>query len=147
MTDEEFANEFVEFCRTWKRMCDKRYSDGIVECDQCELRMARTGDNNRTLCGVLADLFAQRFRFTDTDISRAIAIVQQWGKENPPKTYLDDYFEKFPYARKNEHGTPRVCVSDIYGNKKIDCIMYDTDGGGYDCDSCWRCPMPEENAS
>ena len=35
-------------------------------------------------------------------------IVDEWVKEHPIKTYLQDFFEKFPNAPKEEKGTRTI---------------------------------------
>lgn len=48
----------------------------------------------------------------------AIAIVQKWSDEHPPKTYRDDFFEKFPGAVKDKDGYPLFAPDYIY-NKDL----------------------------
>lgn len=66
----------------------------------------------------------------------AIEIVYNWGKDHPVKTMMQDFFEKFPNAPKNDDGTPQCCpkncgyteedyCGDLYGN----CLM------------CWSRPI------
>lgn len=64
-------------------------------------------------------------------------IVDKWVDEHPVKTYAQDFFEKFPNARKNDSGIPNVCVKHVYGNLDMRCCSC--------CRECWNQEM-EENA-
>lgn len=76
---------------------------------------------------------------------KAIAIVQKWSDEHPPKTYLSEFLKTYPNAKLRNDGTPKgVCPYNL-GLKDIDdCDKYQT------CVECWNQPMPikdgEENA-
>ena len=48
-------------------------------------------------------------------------IVDNWVKEHPAKTYMQDFFEKFPNAPKEKNGTPKICIKNIYNNLDINC--------------------------
>lgn len=63
-------------------------------------------------------------------------IVDKWVKEHPIKTYAMDFFEKFPNARKNDIGTPTICVKCVYGELSRDCARLD-------CNECWNQEMKE----
>ena len=63
-------------------------------------------------------------------------IVDKWISEHPVKTYVMDFFEKFPNAPKDDDGTPSRCWQDTYGDGQY-C--------GYDgkCTDCWNREMEE----
>lgn len=67
-------------------------------------------------------------------------IVDKWASEHPVKTYLQDFFEKFPNAPKGRNRIPIACWNHIYGDG-----IY---GGGNDCVGdcikCWNQEMKEE---
>lgn len=67
---------------------------------------------------------------------RILEVVQNWHDNNPLRTYKEDFFEKFPNAKKYDDGTPMACRNDIYGNVK-DC-------SGRCCDVCWNEPMEDK---
>ena len=69
-------------------------------------------------------------------------IVDEWAKEHPVKTYMQDFFEKFPNAPKEDDGTPMPCILDIYGNLDIDCSK--NDHNEIDCVDCWNREMKGE---
>ena len=62
-------------------------------------------------------------------------IVDNWLKEHPAKTYMQDFFEKFPNAMKATNGRPGFCRGFIYG-REPEC----PDGG---CAECWNQEMKE----
>lgn len=63
-------------------------------------------------------------------------IVDKWVKERPVKTYVQDFFEKFPNARKNDSGIPNVCVKHVYGSLDMKCCN--------SCGDCWNQEMKGE---
>lgn len=66
-------------------------------------------------------------------------IVDKWVKEHPAKTYMQDFFEKFPNAPKNDDGIPTPCIKHIYANKQFkECLE-----GKVDCLECWNQEMEE----
>lgn len=63
-------------------------------------------------------------------------IVDKWVKEHPAKTYMQDFFEKFPKAIKVAYGRPNICRGLIYGY-----VPKCPDGG---CNECWNQEMKGE---
>lgn len=49
------------------------------------------------------------------DIEYAIENLHKWSRENPRKTYAQDFFEKFPEAKPDKEGVPRMCRVNCYG--------------------------------
>ena len=48
--------------------------------------------------------------FISHEPERAVEILQKWSDENPVKTRLDDFTEKYPnYFREPKDDTPNVC--------------------------------------
>ena len=78
-------------------------------------------------------------RICAEDVKTAIEIVQKWSNEHPKKTYVQDFFEKFPKARSNSDGTLFVCRERIYGGE---CPVLECD----ECwnKECWNEPMEDE---
>lgn len=83
------------------RMCKE------TKCKDCPLSGGTVDD-----CWV----FTLPDSYPDEDID---AIVDKWVSEHPVKTYLQDFFEKFPNAMKEESGEPIPCIgticSELYG--------------------------------
>lgn len=96
-----------------KRMCDT-YKD----CHECPLNDTCGGDS----VSALPD--------------NADEIIDKWVSEHPIKTYLQDFFEKFPNARRNSEGVPEVCPQPIYPELANECLN--------NCFDCWTQEMKEE---
>ncbi len=73
--------------------------------------------------------------YPDEDID---AIVDEWASEHPIKTYMQDFFEKFPNTPKDVDGTPNVCPYQIYPERVADYICYEK------CSECWNQEMKEK---
>ena len=56
-----------------------------------------------------------------------------------PKTYKEDFLEKFPNAAKNEYGTLCSCRALIYDGSLF------CNNRGLNCEKCWNQIMEEEN--
>ena len=98
-----------------KRMCDS-----YKKCDDCPLGYTRCGDSISAL------------------YDNADEIVDEWVKEHPIKTYLQDFLEKFPNAPKGKKGTPKICPHQIYPeiNANYRCCE--------NCLKCWSQEMKEK---
>lgn len=70
-------------------------------------------------------------------------IVDKWIEEHPVKTFLQDFFKKYPYGKTGEKGIPItrgtiVCRKELYSDE-LPCIW--SCGG---CTKCWHQEMKEE---
>ena len=63
-------------------------------------------------------------------------IVDKWVLEHPVKTYMQDFFEKFPNAPRKEKVTPKICPQYIYPELANDCCGK--------CLECWNREMKEK---
>lgn len=70
--------------------------------------------------------------------NNADEIVDEWASEHPIKTYLQDFFEKFPNAPRGAEGSPKICPHQIYPEIDVDCRCPE------DCLKCWNQEMKEE---
>lgn len=93
-----------------------------ISCNHCPL--SRFNNDEEMLC-------------TELELSRpekAIAIIQKWSDEHPPKTYLSELLKHYPNTPLDDNGTPEsVCPYDL-GLKDID----NCDKG---CVECWNQPV------
>lgn len=116
----------TEFFSEVKRLCDSRVAcEGTEHNEQCPFfKYCR-------LNGLSA-----------TEIEKAVDVLQEWSNEHPKKTYVQDFFEKFPNAPKDrltKREYPGACRNLIYGGgcpkieSRIDC-----------CYECWNEPMGEQ---
>ena len=96
-----------------KRMCDT-YKD----CHECPL--------NDTCCDGSVSALPDS----------ADEIVDEWASEHPVKTYTQDFFEKFPNAKKYR-GIPVTCIRKIHPELGDECH-------GNNCLDCWNREMEEK---
>jgi hypothetical protein len=76
--------------------------------------------------------------FLDKNIDEQIKLLTKWAEENPPKTYLDDFNERFP-NRKNPNSIDCIgCPQAIY-HGQIFKKDYECDKD--DCEACWGKPF------
>lgn len=79
---------------------------------------------------------------------KVISCVQKWSNKHPlpkQKTYADDFFEKYPNAKRHENGRPLVYRCDVYGcecnyKKAPEVIYWRGKQGIDDCLMCWNEP-------
>lgn len=113
----------MEFLSEWQRMCDT-----VKICMRCDIPVD-------SITGASCIQFVRKYRET------AIRIVQKWSDEHPlpkPKTYADDFFEKFPKAQKDcDDGLPVFKRCDAYGNCDHKYCLHDRN-------KCWNEPYPEQ---
>jgi hypothetical protein len=65
-------------------------------------------------------------------------IVDKWVEEHPVKTYMQDFFEKFPNAPKDVDGAPKICPEQIYPEIDLKHRCYEK------CSKCWNREMKTE---
>lgn len=70
----------------------------------------------------------------DDDPEKAVEIVEKWSAENPEKTILQDFLEKYPDAPVYTEGQPRLCPQ-VLGYFEGVCT------GDVSCKSCWNRPL------
>lgn len=99
--------------KDYKRMC-KYYKELIVGCFRCPLP-----------CDCDPEDFPDNID----------EIVDKWVSEHPPKTYAQDFFEKFPTALRDSDGLPKVCWEYVYGDGKY------CDSAA--CTECWNRQMKD----
>lgn len=69
------------------------------------------------------------------NMEEVVQIVEQWSKEHPQKTRLDDFKEKYPNALMYIDGTPKVCCLSL---------GYVCNCGKTTCEECWSTPLEEK---
>ena len=112
------CNKTIDYLAERKRMCDAH-----DECEHCPLDDCCSG-------------IALRVK----NSKQAIEIVQKWSDEHPRKTYLQDFFEKFPKAELDSDGTPFACRKKLYGGVRPNDKRCDRREA---CKNCWNEPMEE----
>ena len=72
---------------------------------------------------------------------KAIAIVQKWSNEHPPKTYLSEFLKNYPNALLNDTGLPKgVCLYNLGLMSLADCKK------DRNCVECWNQPIEESES-
>lgn len=71
---------------------------------------------------------------------KAIAIVQKWSDEHPPKTYLSEFLKNYPNAPLGDDGTPNFCPYRL-GLMSIDDCRND-----HNCVKCWNQAVEESES-
>ena len=88
-----------------------------------------------TVEGVLPP--SQEVSFECSTTKDEIDKIIQWSKDNPRKTRLRDFLEKYPNAETLKNGTPKICASLLgYCEKCAICGDYSRN-----CDACWDEPV------
>lgn len=116
--------DVYEFFKEYARMF-RKYHKGVVMENMC---ITVEGIDSIT-----KELLLDSISTTKDSIDKII----QWSKDNPRKTRLQDFLEKYPNAATFESGTPKVCASAL-GYCEHCMIGYD---GDRDCDACWNEPI------
>lgn len=114
----------VEFMKEYNRMCD---IDG--SCGACDYRnelinqIKFIGEFERETCLML----------TMENPEFSVEYVEQWSKEHPKKTRLQDLLKKYPNTPLNIYGTPDFCPGSIGMVKCDNCTMTHRE--------CWDQPL------
>lgn len=121
--------DMLKFFKERKRMCDTNFNK-IHHCSACDGYIEK-------MCAVDID---SNFNYDKQFIIDAIQIVEKWSQENPEKTILQDFLEKYPNAPLNEAGIPDdVCPFMLgYKKSKEKCVPDE-----YFCKKCWNRPLEE----
>lgn len=110
----------IEFIKERNRMCDFYKCCKIEGCPAENLS-----------CGSLEEIAIQGFKL--------IGDVEQWSREHPQKTMLQDFLEKFPNAILGETTKlPNFCPIHL-GYEKSNSNVCDK----YTCFECWNRPLED----
>lgn len=69
-------------------------------------------------------------------LNTCVERVEQWSKEHPQKTRLQDFMEKYPNAMMCNDDSPKVCC------KHLGYIMSCPENRN--CKECWNAPLEED---
>lgn len=105
----------VNFIKEYSRMCNK-YDD----CQGCPL------DDKG--CDIT---------YEQVNANHIANTVEKWAKENPQKTMMQDFFNRFPNAPKDIDGNPVTCPYSCGYVVVNDCEKYNN------CYDCWNRPIEE----
>lgn len=107
----------------------------------CTLRTRCVADEaNEEQCPLLGRCENALTKICIEDATKLVEIVQKWSDEHPKKTYVQDFFEKFPDAQSYSDGSPVICRKIIYGRIRPPFENCSYIGA---CYKCWNEPMEE----
>lgn len=109
------CNKTINFLAEVKRLCDSRTA-------------CTANATNKEQCPLFAfcDLLP-----SEICAEKAVEVLQKWSDEHPKKTYIQDFFEKFPGASRD--ALILACRKVIYGGECPET----------ECEECWNEPMEE----
>lgn len=94
-----------------------------IRCEECPLSRVNNKSKEQYGC----------YDFINKHTERAVEIMQKWSDENPVKTRLDDFTEKYPnYFREPKDDTPNVCCRYLGYIDKCPLTK---------CSKCWDMPL------
>lgn len=103
-----------------------KYGICKLDCSDCPLSISNNGT------GISCSHFETGYP------EEAIAIMQKWSDEHPPKTYLSEFLKNYPNAPLGDGGTPTgICPYELGLMGVDDCRK---DGN---CVKCWNQPIEE----
>lgn len=116
----------VEFFRARDEMCKKSY-DKNKECLLCDAY-----EDGTDCCIVDVKILNEN---SEQSFKEAVEVVENWVKSNPKRTRLQDFLEKFPNAKINEHGFPKDTCCMCLGYCESCDKAYPSET---DCYFCWK---------
>ena len=87
-------------------------------------------------CPREAELTCEIIDLSPEGIKKLVRDVEQWSKEHPLSTRLQDFKKKYPNAQMCESGLPSACCMSLGYCKSCD----DPEN---DCEACWNMPVEE----
>lgn len=106
--------DVLKFMKERRRMCD--YYSRCFECP-------RADEPN---CNIE--------EMSDEELENFVNTVEQWSKEHPQKTRLQDFLEKYPNAYICESGLPSACCNSLG-------YCDGCDDAKNNCEVCWNMPV------
>lgn len=110
----------IKYLKEQERMCETHQ----VNCDECPFIESYDGE----------DVKCDEFPFTHP--RRAVELVEKWSAENPPKTILQGFLEKYPNVQLNGYGCPSFCPSLLGYDRNKSCLPDEMR-----CPACWNRPL------
>ena len=109
--------DVLKFMKERRRMCD--YYSRCFKCPRAD------GPN----CNIE--------EMSDEDLENFVNTVEQWSKEHPQKTRLQDFLEKYPNAQLRDDGLPYSCCEALGHGE---CCKQTSNP----CFDCWNVPVEED---
>lgn len=110
-----------------KRRMTKRAENGLCKlgCSNCPL--CSINNNKGQSCTAFEMLYPEK----------AIAVVQKWSDEHPPKTYLSEFLKHYPNVKLRDDGTPKYICPRYLG-------LAENHTCNDNCVRCWNQPVEVE---
>ena len=121
--------EYVKAMEIREKMCMHNLKNSCAECPFDTIR-----NDKNTSC----------ISFILKHPAESEAILTKWDAENPVKTFMTDFFEKFPNAPTRTSGAPRTCPHEC-GYVTVEKGRRVCDYVKDDCLECWSRPLQEES--
>ena len=112
----------IEFVKEYKRII-KKYCPTTDEANCCPC------PDNCPLYGQVCVIDLSHIDYIS--IQQLVNTVERWSKENPKKTMLQDFFERFPDAPRDRNGAPKCCPYECGYIDNNKCF-------GANCFLCWN---------
>ena len=109
----------VKYLKEKQRMCEK-----YIDCLDCPLDEVKS--KHHITC-----IMTEK-----THSEEAVEIVEKWSAENPQKTILMDFLEKYPNVQLNDYGCPSFCPSLLGYDRNKSCLPDEMR-----CPACWSRPL------
>lgn len=116
------CSKTINFLMAQKRLCS---SQGY-----CQQR------NKNDNCPLYAFCNRSPNNYSVAKVKEAIETTQKWIAEHPEKTYAQDFLEKFPKAKPDANGVPRICRIRCYGGSCQQSAIFGA--GQKSCKDCWN---------
>lgn len=117
----------VKFLKEVKRMCSS------IDCSDCPISPI----NNSTGLSCWA--------FSKSSPQTAVSIIEEWSQENPAKTRLQDFLEKYPRSMVNGNGFPLFLpyMVGYCGDTDEMACGYCRRSDSKHPEKCWNMPLEE----
>ena len=102
------------------------------------VRMHESYDGNCGGCLIFEERAKKKltcYGYILTHSEKAVEIIEAWAKENPERTYMMDFAENYPQAKRDRDGLPCFCVQELGYIKSCPDIALKP------CEECWNQPM------
>ena len=118
----------VRYLKERMRMC---HSFGNTSCGGCPIYAER----GILTCTQFQNIFPKQI----------VEIVKKWSAEQPKKTLLQDFLEKYPKAELIHNKFPEICPYSLGYAENSQCVL-DTEERfcSEECEECWNRPLEEE---
>lgn len=114
----------LKFMKEYRRMCN--YYPRCFECP-------RADEPN---CNIE--------EMSDEELENFVNTVEQWSKEHPQRTRLQDFLEKYPDAEVLPDGQPVICCARL-GYREYCGKSFDDNHKEFKvCFNCWNMPVEED---